>query len=353
MLYRALRPLLLRLPAELAHDVAIRFLKIASLVRPVERGDASTALSLLGLKFRNRVGLAAGFDKSARHIDALGQLGFGFIEVGTVTPRPQPGHPPPNVFRLIEDGALINRMGFNNDGVEAVVQRLERRRYRGVCGVNIGKNADTPLEQASHDYVTCLRAVYATADYVTINVSSPNTAGLRELQDAASLERLLLELTECREKLSLLHRKHVPLLIKIAPDLDDASLDSICSVVRRSGIDGIVATNTTTARPYSLRSPHACESGGLSGRPLHPMSLAVVRGLRARLGADFPLIGVGGISSADAGRSMLAAGANLIQVYSGLIYEGPALVRDLVREVGGKRSIECEPAARAAIEGTP
>ena len=286
----------------------------------------------MGLRFPNSVGLAAGFDKSGHYVDALAQLGFGFIEVGTVTPRAQPGNPPPNLFRLVEDRALINRMGFNNDGVEAAVRRLQKRRYRGICGVNIGKNFDTPLEKATDDYLACLRAVYATADYVTVNISSPNTPGLRDLQGEESLDQLLTELVNARETLSGIHRKRVPLLVKIAPDLDEPGLLSICRVLSRSGVDGVVATNTTTARPASLRSAHARESGGLSGAPLHAASVNVIEFLRARLGPAFPIIGVGGISSVEMARATRSAGANLIQLYTGLIYEGPRLVRRLIRD---------------------
>jgi dihydroorotate dehydrogenase len=278
------------------------------------------------------VGLAAGFDKSGRHIDDLAQLGFGFIEVGTVTPRPQPGNPPPNLFRLVEDRALINRMGFNNDGVEATVRRLEKRRYRGICGVNIGKNFDTPLEGARSDYLTCLRAVYATADYVTINVSSPNTPGLRDLQGEDALEDLITELTSEREKLIGVHGKRVPLLVKIAPDLDAEGVQSISRVLLSSGVDGVIATNTTISRPSSLRSRHAGEAGGLSGAPLHEASVNIIRMLRERLGAAFPIVGVGGISSVETARATRAAGAGLIQLYSGLIYEGPSLVPSLIRD---------------------
>ena len=335
MLYRLLRPLLFRLDPERAQRVALTLLRpLATAKRLAQGGDAParSAISLLGLQFANRIGLAAGFDKSAQHLDELGALGFGFIEVGTVTPRPQRGNPPPNLFRLIEDRALINRMGFNNDGVVAVLRRLERRRYRGVCGVNIGKNADTPLAEASRDYVTCLRAMYAVADYVTVNISSPNTPGLRQLQDSDALRRLLLDVSAAREQLAGIHGKRVPLLVKLAPDLDAASLDSIAAVLRESAMDGLVATNTTTTRPISLRSAHAQEAGGLSGLPLHAMSIAAIQALRAHMGPTFPIIGVGGIASVDAGRATLEAGADLLQLYTGLIYEGPGLVAALVRE---------------------
>jgi dihydroorotate dehydrogenase len=283
------------------------------------------------LRFPNRVGLAAGFDKSAWYVDDLAQLGFGFIEVGTVTPRPQPGNPPPNLFRLVEDRALINRMGFNNDGVEVTVRRLEKRRFGGVCGVNIGKNFDTPLENARSDYLTCLRAVYATADYVTVNVSSPNTPGLRELQGEEALEELIAELANEREKLIGVHGKRVPLLVKIAPDLDAGGVESVSRVLSSSGVDGVIATNTTIARSPALRSRHANESGGLSGAPLHDASVNVIRMLRAQLGATFPIVGVGGIRSVEDARASRAAGAGLIQLYTGLIYEGPGLIADLIR----------------------
>ena len=329
MLYPLIRPLLFRLSPNAAHRVAMQSLHALSALHtpgPI-KGQAA---DYFGLRFLNRVGLAAGFDKSGRYLDDLAHLGFGFIEVGTVTPRPQPGNPPPNLFRLVEDHALINRMGFNNDGVEATVRRLEKRRYRGVCGVNIGKNFDTPLENATSDYLTCLRAVYATADYVTVNVSSPNTPGLRDLQSEESLEQLLAELVNERENQSGVHRKRVPLLVKIAPDLDDKGIDAISGVLLKSGVDGVIATNTTIARPASLRSKHARETGGLSGAPLHEHSVRVIRTLRSQLGPNFPIIGVGGISSIETARAMRQAGAGLIQLYTGLIYEGPSLIAKLV-----------------------
>ena len=334
MIYSLIRPLLFRLSPDSAHRAATQFLRASLALRPFDAPGIvnGSQVELMGLRFPNSVGLAAGFDKSGHYVDALAQLGFGFIEVGTVTPRAQPGNPPPNLFRLVEDRALINRMGFNNDGVEAAVRRLEKRRYRGICGVNIGKNFDTPLEKATGDYLACLRAVYATADYVTVNISSPNTPGLRDLQGEESLDQLLTELVNARETLSGIHRKRVPLLVKIAPDLDEPGLLSICRVLSRSGVDGVVATNTTTARPASLRSAHARESGGLSGAPLHAASVNVIEFLRARLGPAFPIIGVGGISSVEMARATRSAGANLIQLYTGLIYEGPRLVRRLIRD---------------------
>ena len=328
MLYRLARPLLFRLSPDAAHRVSMRALHVLSALRGVPGKIGGQAHECFGLRFPNRIGLAAGFDKSGRYVDDLAQLGFGFIEVGTVTPRPQPGNPPPNLFRLVEDRALINRMGFNNDGVEATVRRLEKRRYRGVCGVNIGKNFDTPVENATSDYLECLRAVYATADYVTVNVSSPNTPGLRDLQGEESLDQLLSELVNEREKQ---RGKRVPLLVKIAPDLDAEGIESIGRVLLRSGIDGVIATNTTVARPASLRSPHARETGGLSGAPLHESSVRVIRMLREQLGPAFPIIGVGGVASVETARAMREAGAELLQLYTGLIYRGPSLVANLDR----------------------
>ncbi len=337
--YRLFRPWLFRLDPERAQTLALSALRLVPRSWGGGAADSPDAsgLHLLGLRFPNRIGLAAGFDKSGRYLDEIGRLGFGFIEVGTVTPQPQSGHPRPNLFRLVEDCALINRMGFNNDGVATVVRRLERRRYRGVCGVNIGKNADTPLTLAARDYVTCLRAVYATADYVTVNISSPNTRGLRDLQESDALRQLLSELASARAALSGVHAKYVPLLIKLAPDLDEKALDSIGGVVREAGVDGVIATNTTTTRPASLLSSHAGEEGGLSGRPLHPLSISVIHALRSRLGAGFPIVGVGGITDVAAGRATLDAGADLLQLYSGLIYEGPGLVRELI-DLSGTRT---------------
>jgi dihydroorotate dehydrogenase len=293
-------------------------------------GTVAPGVDLLGLRFPNRVGLAAGFDKNARDVDSLGRLGFGFIEVGTVTPRPQAGNPRPNLFRLLPDEALVNRLGFNNEGAAAAVRRLEARRYAGICGVNIGKNFDTPLEDSVRDYTSCLRTVYAVADYVTINVSSPNTPGLRGLQDPGALRPLLLELANLRAQLQPVHSKRVPLLVKLSPDLSDEQVLNVARELRELPVDGIVATNTTTTRPTSLKSAAAVETGGLSGRPLHSRSVAVLRSLRASMGPRFPLIGVGGIVSPEHGIATHDAGADLLQLYTGLIYRGPALIRELL-----------------------
>jgi dihydroorotate dehydrogenase len=296
----------------------------------VTAGARTAGVNLLGLRFPNRVGLAAGFDKNAYDVDSLGRLGFGFIEVGTVTPRPQAGNPRPNLFRLVPDEALINRLGFNNEGATAVARRLESRRYAGICGVNIGKNFDTPLEQSVQDYASCLRTVYGVADYITINVSSPNTPGLRGLQDPGALRPLLLELANLREQLQPVHSKRVPLLVKLSPDLTAEQVLSIGRGLREMPVDAVVATNTTISRPRGLKSAAASETGGLSGQPLHTRSVAVLRSLRAALGPDFPIIGVGGILSAQHAADTRGAGADLLQLYTGLIYRGPALIREVL-----------------------
>ena len=279
------------------------------------RVHAAHPFECMGLRFANRVGLAAGFDKNASAIDGLGSLGFGFIEIGTVTPRPQPGQPRPRLFRLPTAEALVNRLGFPNDGAEKVAARLRHRTYRGIVGVNIGKNATTPLERAIDDYVSCLRTMRSVADYVVVNVSSPNTAGLRSLQARELLEPLLTGL--------LAERGDRALLLKVSPDLSAPELQDVAALIKQLPLDGIVATNTTLT-----------QKGGLSGRPLQPLAVRTVAALRAQLGQDFPIIGVGGIDSASAARAMRAAGADLIQIYTGLIYRGPALVSQCIRALG-------------------
>ncbi|HWM66541.1 MAG TPA: quinone-dependent dihydroorotate dehydrogenase [Steroidobacteraceae bacterium] len=343
LLYGLIRPWLFGLDPHRGQAVAMAMLRMRNVfardalagggsdVTPgTPKGATAMGVELMGLRFPNRVGLAAGFDKNAYDVDSLGRLGFGFIEVGTVTPRPQPGNPRPNLFRLVPDEALINRLGFNNEGAAAVVRRLEVRRYAGICGVNIGKNFDTPLESSVNDYASCLRTVYAVADYVTINVSSPNTPGLRGLQDPGALRPLLLELANLREQLAPVHSKRVPLLVKLSPDLSDEQVLEVARELRELPVDAIVATNTTTTRPGPLKSAAAVETGGLSGRPLHSRSVAVLRSLRATMGPGFPIIGVGGIVSPEAGMATRDAGADLLQLYTGLIYRGPALIRELL-----------------------
>jgi dihydroorotate dehydrogenase len=285
----------------------------------------------MGIEFPNRVGLAAGLDKNAVHLAGLATLGFGFLEAGTVTPRPQAGNPKPRMFRLIEAEGLINRLGFNNDGVERFVANVARSRFRGVLGVNIGRNFDTPNERAADDYVACLRGVYPCAGYVTVNISSPNTQGLRDLQSEDALTSLLSRLTAERVALSERHGRHVPLVVKIAPDLDDKAIERIARLLVHRGIDGVIATNTTTARDAVVGLPHADEPGGLSGRPLRERSTAVIRALAHALDGALPIIGAGGIFSGADAREKIDAGATLVQLYTGLIYRGPALVAECVK----------------------
>ncbi len=329
-MYAALQPLLMRLDPERAHGITLNLLRAAHRLRLLRRPHAAREpVRLMGLEFANRVGLAAGFDKNGACIDGLGELGFGFIEVGTVTPKPQPGNPRPRVFRLRSARAVVNRMGFPNEGVAALVERLRVRRFRGVCGVNIGKNAATPLEEAGADYAAGLQAVYAYADYVAINISSPNTARLRELQQESRLTPLLESLLELRGRLAADHGRHAPLLVKLSPDLTEDELATTAGVIRALGIEGVIATNTTLRRPGVAGLPGAGEAGGLSGSPLLELSAGVVRRLRAELGTRTVIIGVGGIGSSAAAREMFAAGADLVQVYTGLVYRGPRLVREL------------------------
>jgi dihydroorotate dehydrogenase len=298
----------------------------------------------MGLEFPNPVGLAAGLDKNGEFIDALAALGFGFLECGTVTPRPQSGNPRPRIFRLIPAEAIINRMGFNNVGVERFVDNVRRARYDGILGVNIGKNFDTPLERAGDDYVACLEKVYPIASYVAVNVSSPNTIDLRRLQQPAELTALFQQLRRMRDRLARAHKRRVPLAVKIAPDLDDEAIAAIACALVEQGIDAVIATNTTVSRRSVAGLPHAEEAGGLSGAPLAALATAAVRRLAVALAGRVPIIGVGGIMSAADARDKIAAGATLVQLYTGLIYRGPALVRDIVRDLNEASA----PAALAA-----
>ncbi|HTB66272.1 MAG TPA: quinone-dependent dihydroorotate dehydrogenase [Steroidobacteraceae bacterium] len=332
-MYALARALLFALDAEAAHQVTLTGLRVAhrlGVLGVLAADQPAQPVELMGLSFANRIGLAAGFDKNAACVDAMGALGFGFVEVGTLTPQGQPGNPKPRVFRLPKARAVINRMGFPNAGVAAAIAHLRTRLYTGVCGVNIGKNAATPLEEATFDYVTALQAVYEYADYVTINISSPNTQGLRQLQEGEQLRPLLQALLATRAELAQRIGWQVPLLVKLSPDLSSDELAATAQVIRELGLDGVIATNTTLDRAAVAGLPHAQRPGGLSGEPLRERSLAVIGQLRRLLGADMPLIGVGGISSAADAAAMFAAGADLIQVYTGLIYRGPGLVRELV-----------------------
>ena len=334
MLYSLFRNILFLLPAELSHDLGLKglqWLHRCGLMGLVRYQIPALPTTVFGLPFANPVGLAAGLDKNADYIDALGALGFGFVEVGTVTPKPQPGNARPRLFRLKAERALINRMGFNNKGVDHLVEQLKRRRYRGIVGVNIGKNLATKVEEAAQDYLVCLRKVYAYADYIVVNLSSPNTPGLRSLQFGAQLEALLTVLQQEQTLLSQQHQRQVPLLLKIAPDLSDEEVAGIAVTVQKAGIAGVIATNTTLSRAGVEQSVHAGEAGGLSGAPLARASTQVLAKLTAALAGSMPVIGVGGIMAGQHAVGKAVAGAALVQVYSGFIYRGPVLIRDAVR----------------------
>lgn len=337
--YPLARAVLFSLDAEKAHELTLRLLQQTYDCRPLRHLFPAAPMrprTLMGLTLRNPVGLAAGLDKNGAHIDALAALGFGFVEVGTVTPRPQDGNPKPRLFRLPRAQALINRFGFNNQGLDAFIANVQRSTFRregGVLGLNIGKNASTPIENAVDDYLTCLEGVYPHADYVTVNISSPNTANLRSLQGSDDLGKLLQSLRQRREDLADRHGRRVPLVVKIAPDLTTEQVDAIADLLPRYGMDGVIATNTTLDRSQVEGLPHATETGGLSGPPVHELSLAVIRRLRARLGAETAIIGVGGIHSGQQAREKIEAGADAVQLYTGLIYRGPALIGECVRAV--------------------
>jgi dihydroorotate dehydrogenase len=338
-LYGLARPFLFGLDAEHAHELTLAGLartQNTPLACAYAADRVEDPVTLAGLRFPNRVGLAAGLDKNACCIDAFAAMGFGFVEVGTVTPQPQPGNARPRMFRLPQRDALINRLGFNNEGLDAFLANVRRARFRTagaktppmLLGLNIGKNAATPIERATDDYLACLDGVYPHADYVTINISSPNTANLRTLQSDEALDALLGALARRRETLAAQHGRRVPLFLKIAPDLDEPQVEVIASALRRHGLEGVVATNTTLARDAVAGLPHAEETGGLSGAPVREASNRVIAQLRAAFGPGFPIIGVGGILSGADARAKLAAGADVVQIYTGLIYRGPALVRE-------------------------
>jgi dihydroorotate dehydrogenase len=332
--YALTRPFLFGLDPEHAHEVTLGTmarLQNTPLQCLWSQARVESPVTVAGLRFPNRVGLAAGLDKNGRCIDALGAMGFGFIEVGTVTPKAQPGNPKPRMFRLPEAQALINRLGFNNDGLEAFLANVRRAGFRksgGVLGLNIGKNAATPIERAADDYLIGLAGVYPFADYVSVNISSPNTKNLRALQSDEALDALLGTLQERRQQLIAEHRRSVPMFVKIAPDLDEAQVEVIAQTLKKNAIDGVIATNTTIARDAVRGLEHADEAGGLSGRPVFEASNRVIRLLRTALGPAFPIVGVGGVLSAGDARAKVAAGADLVQIYTGLIYRGPALVRE-------------------------
>ena len=330
LIARGSLPILSRLGPEFAHDIGLAGLQLLRPLWPAAGQPSGLTRSCLGLCFAHPLGLAAGFDKNGDYLDALGVLGFSHIELGTVTPRPQPGNPRPRMFRVPGMAALVNRMGFNNKGVDHLVSRLQRSRFRGIRGISIGKNADTPIENAEDDYLSCLRKVYPHADYVAVNVSSPNTARLRELQDREGLERIIGSLLGARTELKARHGKFVPLLVKVSPDLDPGQVSSLAANLRSLGIDGVIATNTSTNLASLGSGWSAGQRGGLSGAPLHSRALAVISQLRAELSPGFPIIGVGGIVSADHALATLRAGADLIQVYTGFAYRGYALLEEIL-----------------------
>ncbi len=338
-MYRLIRPLLFALDAERSHHLTLRALNS---INRVPGGGALLSrlyappllpFEVMGLRFPNPVGLAAGLDKNGKHVAALARLGFGWIEVGTVTPRPQPGNARPRLFRLASQSAIINRMGFNNDGAAALIANLQRQARPAVLGINIGKNKDTPLERAVDDYVAGWRTVVAYADYVAINISSPNTADLRQLQHADALDTLLAALKTEQATSARMLGRYIPLVVKIAPDLIASELATLAQTLLRHDVDGVIATNTTVTRPGLDNIAAAREAGGLSGRPLRPLSTLIVRDLSAHLNGRIPIIGVGGIDDAESAWEKLMAGADLIQVYSGLIFAGPNLIREVVRDL--------------------
>ncbi len=339
-MYALARSLLFRLDPERAHGLGLRAIEATyrSGLNPLLAiRPKPMKVKAMGLTFENPVGLAAGMDKNGAHIDALAALGFGFIEIGTVTPKPQIGNPRPRMFRLARHEAVINRLGFNNDGVEVLLRNVERARYRGVLGINIGKNSTTPNERAADDYLHCLDRVYPLAGYVVVNISSPNTTGLRDLQKEDALRRLIGTLRERQERLAAQHGSRKPLLVKIAPDLFDFEIDAMAEVLERAGIDGVIATNTTVDRSQVSGHPHAGEAGGLSGRPLYAHSTYMLRRLRARMPTSIPIIGVGGIFSGADAAGKIAAGATVVQFYTGLIYRGPGLIGECVEAIRRRR----------------
>jgi len=344
--YALSRSVLFRLDPEAAHDLTIDMLartQNTPLACAYSTTRVEDPVTLAGLTFPNRVGMAAGLDKNARCIDGLGAMGFGFVEVGTVTPLAQPGNPKPRMFRLPQAHALINRMGFNNDGLDAFLANVQRAAFRKkggpplLLGLNIGKNAATPIEKATDDYLIGLAGVYPHADYVTINISSPNTKNLRALQSDEALDALLGAIAARRAQLAQQHGKRVPVFVKIAPDLNEDQVKVIAATLQRHGMDGVIATNTTLSRDAVQGLPHAAEAGGLSGAPVLEASNRVIRQLRAALGQGYPIIGVGGILSAQDALDKINAGADLVQIYTGLIYKGPELVKEAAQAIKNRR----------------
>jgi len=334
MCYASLRSLLFQLPPEVAHQLSLSGLKVISCF-PFQSCKvpvwALQPTQVMGLTFPNPIGLAAGLDKNGDYVDALGSLGFGFIEAGTVTPRAQPGNYKPRLFRLPKAQALINRMGFNNAGIDHLVARLRNRKYNGILGINIGKNFDTPMDKAAQDYLIGLQKAYPIADYISVNISSPNTPGLRDLQQASRLENLLSKLKDEQRKLAEQTSRYVPLVVKVAPDLDDKEIVEMADAFNRLRVEGVIATNTSSSRIGVARLKHGLEQGGLSGKPVFTQTTNVLRKFRDALDSDIALIAAGGVFSRSDMQEKLDAGAELVQVYTGLIYRGPGMVKNLLR----------------------
>jgi len=340
-MYNLVRKALFCFDAETSHELTLDLLGAGGrlgLLTPFVKPVANNPVSVMGLTFPNPVGLAAGLDKNGDYFNALGQLGFGFVEIGTITPRPQPGNPKPRLFRLPEYQGVINRMGFNNKGVEHLVEQVKGRKFQGVLGINIGKNFDTPVENAAQDYRLCMQAVYQYADYITVNISSPNTPGLRDLQFGDTLKELLAEVKEEQLAQEQVHGKYVPVAVKIAPDMDEVAVEQVAEVLLNSGLDGVIATNTTVSREGVEDSPVSQEAGGLSGAPVRDKSTEVIKMLAQALQGKLPIIGVGGITSGRDAAEKIEAGASLVQVYSGFIYRGPELVGESARAIAGMSS---------------
>ncbi len=336
-LYKLLKPLLFQLDAEHAHDLTLKSLKIAAktnLLNLLSKPAQCVPKEVMGLTFPNPVGLAAGLDKNGAFVDGMAALGFGFIEVGTTTPRAQPGNPKPRLFRVKEVEGIINRFGFNNLGVDTLIENVQAAKYRGILGINIGKNFDTPNERAVEDYLICMRKVYLHASYITVNISSPNTKNLRHLQEKDALDRLLSTLKAEQKVLADKHGKYVPIALKIAPDLEEVQVTEIADLLKAHSFDGVIATNTTLARDAVEGLPNATETGGLSGAPVRKKSTLVISQLSKQLAGELPIIGVGGILNGSDAAEKITAGASLVQVYSGLIYRGPSLVHDICKTLG-------------------
>jgi dihydroorotate dehydrogenase len=337
-MYPIFRDLLFRLDAETSHELSLDLLGAAERLRLLgllTPSVPSAPVDVMGLTFDNPVGMAAGLDKNGDYFNALGALGFGFVEIGTITPRPQPGNPQPRLFRIPEAQAIINRMGFNNKGVDHLVAQVKNRRYNGVLGINIGKNATTPVENAVDDYLTCLRKVYDHADYITVNISSPNTPGLRNLQFGDSLSQLLAPLKKEQGVLQQATGRYVPIAVKIAPDMDESEIHQVAGILLQEGMDGVIATNTTITRVGVEDYENGSEAGGLSGLPVRDKSTYVIKTLSACLGGKLPIIGVGGILDGASAADKIRAGASLVQVYSGFIYEGPSLISRAAAGIAG------------------